>query len=608
VTQETREATPSASERWEFRIGATVYTTDDTLGRLRQVVISPGEQRVVALVVRGGLPPRDYLVPLEAVRQAGEEEIQLSWTMEEARKRGRYEEKAFHTPERSLPGYARGEAVFGLRGGPPGRAAGGPPIRVGLRVVTLDGEMGPVNRILVDSATGRATHLVVRQSLLPPRDRLVPVDWVTGVTEAVVTLAATRADLSALPEYHQDEELADNILDAWWGDPILHALLIDSDLQPVVRAGIATLEGYARSSVQRRRLEELARKVPGVLDVRNEVVADDELELAVARALAKDPRTRGHDIQVQSYLGNIYLRGIVIDPETREAAAENAGRMPRVKTIINLVEVPGVPAAEPPRVLEPKVGQEVIARDSRFGRVSRVIMSPRTRLVTGIVVEGQLPDPKRADPNAFPEDWPRRERRVVIPVSMIDTVGTAVILRVGALEAAAAAELREAEFVAPDPSWGPPHPYHAEDLLLETHPMARPVAEMRTEHHASVAVPAPGAAPGAPMTWIAIVRGNRVRCVFGPIGVVDHLLIDPDTHEVAYLVVRGGQGLPKAGGPQRGPGPVPRMIPVDWIRTVDGDGILIDATPDQLAALPEYLPPRRDTVPGYPRSGRMERT
>jgi hypothetical protein len=47
---------------------------------------------------------------------------------------------------------------------------------------------------------------------------------------------------------------------------------------------------------------------------------------------------------------------------------------------------------------------------------------------------------------------------------------------------------------------------------------------------------------------------------------------------------------------------------VDWIRTVDGDGILIDATPDQLAALPEYLPPRRDTVPGYPRSGRMERT
>jgi hypothetical protein len=32
--------------------------------------------------------------------------------------------------------------------------------------------------------------------------------------------------------------------------------------------------------------------------------------------------------------------------------------VPRVKTIINLVHAPGLPEAEPPRVLEPKVGQE----------------------------------------------------------------------------------------------------------------------------------------------------------------------------------------------------------------------------------------------------------
>src|SRR5947209_13834135 len=98
------------------------------------------------------------------------------------------------------------------------------------------------------------------------------------------------------------------------------------------------------------------------------------------------------------------------------------------------------------------------------------------------------------------------------------------------------------------------------------------------------------------MTWVAISRGDPVRCLFGPIGAVDHLLMDPDSHEVTYLIVRGGQGLPKD-----------TLIPVDWIRTVDSEGILIEATPDQLAALPEYLPPRSDTVPGSPHSGRSER-
>lgn len=127
---------------------------------------------------------------------------------------------------------------------------------------------------------------------------------------------------------------------------------------------------------------------------------------------------------------------------------------------------------------------------------------------------------------------------------MIDTVGTAVVQRVRALEAARAPEFREEEFVAPDPSWEPPYPYRAEELLLETHPPARPIGEMQAARSASVAVPTPGAAPDAPMTWVTVGQGDQVRFRDGEAGIVDHVLVDPETHEATHLVVRACRDQP----------------------------------------------------------------
>ncbi len=590
MVQETREATSSASERWEFRIGAPVYAADGTLGGLHKVVLSLGEQRVMALLVRDSPPPTDYLIPIEAVRLAEEDRIQLAWSLAEARERGRYEEQGFHTLERSLAGYAPGAAAVSLRGGARGQAAeeglgsvGMLPIRAGLEVVALDGAVGRVRHVLVDAASGRVTHFVVHQGLLAARDRLVPMDWVSSVTAEVVTRAATRAEVSALPEYHPDEELAGKIVEAWMDDRVLQALLIYSDVRATVRDGVATLEGYVWSSEQRQRLAERAWGVAGVLDVRDLIVADEELEPEVLSALAEDPRTQGLSLQVKSYLGNVHLYGTVPDKETRDAAGEVAAQVPLVKEVIHLLQMSGVEEAEPGRVLEPIVGQKVLTRDTTFGRVYRVVISPRTRLVTGIVVEGSLPDPEGADPKAHPAYWPHRERKVVLPAWMIDWVDTAVILRVGALQAVRAPEFREQDFVPPDPSWDAPRPYRPQDLLLEIHPLTRPISEMSAEPSAPVAIPPPDAPPGAPMTWVKIVRGDRVYFHGGEAGRVDHLLLDPETRRATHLVVRGGHGLPKD-----------TLVPVDWIRRVDADGVFVDVHREQMLALPPYLPLRPD--------------
>jgi hypothetical protein len=284
MVQETRDAAPGASERWELRIGATVYAIDDVPGKLRQIVLSPGSQQVAALIVRDPASTQEYLIPIEAVEQAEEDQIQLIWSMDEVRAAGKYEAAHLHTPERLPAGYAPGEAAISLRGGKRGEAAAegaGPagmaPIRVGLKVILLDGVSGHVSHVLADSASDHVTHFAVHQGIPLTPDRLAPVEWVSSIRPEAMILACTRSDLSMLPEYHPDEELAGKILDAWMRDPVAEELLIYSDIRAEVHDGVAILEGNVASSVQKRRLEELAAGVPGVLDVRNEVVSDDEL-------------------------------------------------------------------------------------------------------------------------------------------------------------------------------------------------------------------------------------------------------------------------------------------------------------------------------------------
>src|SRR4051812_39078244 len=92
MASETQQAARGHTERWEFRIGAPVYTTDGTLGTLRQVVVDPDDERVTGLLVRADLlPPRDLLIPLDAIERATDEAIQLLWSTREARDRGAYD-------------------------------------------------------------------------------------------------------------------------------------------------------------------------------------------------------------------------------------------------------------------------------------------------------------------------------------------------------------------------------------------------------------------------------------------------------------------------------------------------------------------------------------
>jgi hypothetical protein len=207
-----------------------------------------------------------------------------------------------------------------------------------------------------------------------------------------------------------------------------------------------------------------------VLDVRNEVVTDEDLQIRVAEELALDPRTRSLHVRIISELGNVCLEGEAPDWETREIATEVAARVPRVRAVTNRIGVPGdeIHDAAPPS-FQPRIGQPVRTLDGRFGHVARVILSLRNRYLVGIVVEGELPTPTDPDTQSPPEDWPRRHRAVMLPVEWIEAVGDEVLLRVTHWEAAMAREFQPGDYAEAGPGWEPPYPYRREDVLIDLH-------------------------------------------------------------------------------------------------------------------------------------------
>jgi len=252
-----------------------------------------------------------------------------------------------------------------------------------------------------------------------------------------------------------------------WADDIVRATdYYEIDIS--VNAGRVTLNGHTQTSEIKARAERAAHSARGVLGVENRLVVDDELMMEVAQALAHDARTRGQIIGVCARHGVISLNGAVGSAGVRTAAEECAARVPRVRAVVNYLRAPGVEVdAEDQRVLQPGRGCAVYASDMPIGRVERVIINPRNRRVTAIIVHGELPDLTCDSSDQLPINLSQQTRRVVIPVSPRQMVTTSVSLNITSVEAARCPDFDLASYVLPAANWRPPYPYRREDVLFE---------------------------------------------------------------------------------------------------------------------------------------------
>lgn len=191
-----------------------------------------------------------------------------------------------------------------------------------------------------------------------------------------------------------------------------------------------------------------------MIAVRNDVVADPDLAAEVALALAADPRTRSYFVRVAAFHGWVRLSGEVATSEARAAAEEIAARVPRVRGLLALPNLPGQAAAEGNeigRAVQPRLAEPVYAHDGPAGKVAQVIINPRSRLVSCFAVAADF------------ELGARRVRETLsVPVEALEVESDAGVFLAEALTVLAARPaFREADFPAASLDWRPPFPYAA---------------------------------------------------------------------------------------------------------------------------------------------------
>lgn len=101
------------------------------------------------------------------------------------------------------------------------------------------------------------------------------------------------------------------------------------------------LQGWVPTLTLKRVATRLAMEVPGVSRVRNELIADEELERKVAEVLEQEPSLEDDfpGIHINVVAGAVTLWGTVSTEADRQRAEELARQVPGVRKVINQLRV-----------------------------------------------------------------------------------------------------------------------------------------------------------------------------------------------------------------------------------------------------------------------------
>ncbi|HZC79347.1 MAG TPA: BON domain-containing protein [Ktedonobacterales bacterium] len=280
------------AEVQKFRFDAHIQASDGEAGRLVSVIVDAERRTLTHAGIRTRAFSRTiYYVPLNLVISGDDDEVKLSLPRDEV------EQKYTAVPY-------------------------GEQLTRSTRVLANGKTLGRLAQLTITRETQALRHLVVDRG----REALVPAERITSLSykQIAVDLGGVSAD--TLTPYRRDDALYRDVYAAIYDYQPLRL-----DLQGVqIHAidGTVWLKGHVASDLNRALIEEQLHGIHGLADVRNDLVADNELAADVSMALARDPRTARQPIGVYPQLGEIHLRGSVRTPEARQAAGEIAANVP----------------------------------------------------------------------------------------------------------------------------------------------------------------------------------------------------------------------------------------------------------------------------------------
>jgi osmotically-inducible protein OsmY/sporulation protein YlmC with PRC-barrel domain len=201
--------------------------------------------------------------------------------------------------------------------------------------------------------------------------------------------------------------------------------------------------------------------------------------------------------------------------------------------------------------VELRLGMMVVCRDGDVGRVDRLVVRPGSGEVTGLVVRKGL----------------LLKKDVVVPVEAIEEASEDYIrIRLSSEELDALPPYREEAYTAAPAEWRTAGGQEIPGAIF-----ALPEASVQQGLEATTS------GQTTEGTGSHVLRaGQTVTGRDGDLGRLSLVLLDPSTRRATHFVIRRGTLRRDI------------IVPVDWIRAVSGDRVLLDVTRDQVEHLPEY--------------------
>ena len=264
-----------------------------------------------------------------------------------------------------------------------------------------------------------------------------------------------------------DASIAEKVDRALWNNGVLRSTDY-REIEVDVKDGVVFLSGHVISASNQQRAEDAVRTIPGVLDVKSNLVLDDNIMREVAGALGKIEHLYGVKFFTGVQYGVVGLHGEVGSATVRSLAEKYAANIPGVRGVINSVLAPGVDLeAEDQRFLQPSIGEQIYFRDGLCGTVQRVVINPNNRRVVAMIVQWQISNRQSELGSLMGGKTLLPERLVAIPMSAIRFLTkSSGFLQIDSAEAAGYSDFDPSCFIAPREDWTPPYPYCPDDVLF----------------------------------------------------------------------------------------------------------------------------------------------
>jgi len=272
---------------------------------------------------------------------------------------------------------------------------------------------------------------------------------------------------SLSPVQKTDAGIKEKINHALWKDTVLRAMDY-YEVDVFVKNRVVYLNGHIVGTTSQSRIINALQSIPGIQEIKNNLVLDDKLTLEVAGSLGKLEHTFNCKFFTGVSHGAVVLNGEVNNIDMRLSAERCAASNPKVRGVINSIRVNGVNLGKQDfRLVQPPIGKEMCFLDGISGIIRQVVINPDNRRVVAITIQGRFSESRLNLTLSNISAHQSAEQLLVIPASVIGHVTkNSGFLTIQSTDSTKYQEFDTSLFIAPNIDWTPPYPYCPDDVLF----------------------------------------------------------------------------------------------------------------------------------------------